>query len=109
MHVRAFPVMPTRPCRFCFALQDDSVFADFDVDEKGQLYLVRISFDGHGCCYPAWSNMPVKMSPGDSQKLVRFTDDDDLAHPDVASIFNSYFVACGEALWADALRDHHLI
>jgi hypothetical protein len=109
MHVRAFPVMPTRPCRLCFALQDDSVFADFDTDESRQLYLVRISFDGYGCCYPEWSNTPVKMSLADSHNLVRLTEADDLDHPDAANILSSYFVECGEAVWIDALRKHSLI
>ncbi|NIJ86721.1 hypothetical protein FHY35_003765 [Xanthomonas arboricola] len=109
MHVRAAPVLPTRPCGFRFALQDDSVFADFDIDEKSQLYLVRISFDGYGCCHPGWRNMPVKMPRGDSQKLLRLTEVNDLTHPDVASILSSYFVACGEAIWVDALQNNGLI
>jgi len=109
MHVRVFPVMPTRPCKLCFALQDGSVFADFDTDESGQLYLVRISFDGYGCCYPEWSNTPVKMSFADSHNLVRLTEADDLDHPQVANILSSYFVECGEAVWVDALQEHSLI
>ncbi len=44
--------MPTRPCQYCLAMQNDSVFADFGVDEKGCLYLLRISYDGYGCCEP---------------------------------------------------------
>jgi hypothetical protein len=85
------------------------VFADFDADEKGQLYLVRISFDGYGCCYPGWKATPVKMPLADSEKLLRFTSADDLTHPEVASILSSYFAACGEAVWVDALQDHALI
>ena len=42
-------MLPTRPCRYCLGLQDDSVFADFDIDNKGQAFLFRISFDGIGC------------------------------------------------------------
>lgn len=109
MLVRTFLVMPTRPCRFCFALQDDSVFADFNVDEKGRLFLVRISFDGYGCCYPSWSNRAVKMPIDDSQKLVWLIEAGELTQPVVSSLLRSYFVACGESIWVDALQEHRLV
>lgn len=110
--VRAFPVMPTRPCQYCFALQDGGVFADFDANQNDQLFLVRISFDGYGCCHPEWSKGPITMSVDDSRKLtelIQHLDVNDVAHPDVAHILSSYFVACGDAIWVDALKDHELI
>ena len=85
------------------------MFADFDEDETNRLYLLRISFDGYGCCFPGWRNAPIKMSLADSQKLVQLTQVDDLPHPEAASILRSYFLACGEAVWIDALREHGLI
>jgi hypothetical protein len=109
MHVRAFPVMPTRPCRLCLALQNDSVFADFDADDSGRLYLVRISFDGYGCCYPAWTDTPARMLLSSSQTLIRLIEADNLPHPEVASILSAYFVECGDAIWKDALEEHSLV
>src|SRR5262245_65111891 len=50
MSLRISSPLPARPCRFSLGLQDDSVFADFDVDADGYVFLRRISFDGHGCC-----------------------------------------------------------
>ena len=75
----------------------------------GQRYLVRISLDGYGCCHPVWINTPVKMSLGDTQRLIQLTEADNLAHQAVASILSSYFAACGEAVWVDALQEHGLI
>lgn len=109
MQIRTHPVMPTRPCAHSFSLQGDSVFADFDVDERGQLYLARISLDGYGCCTPKWSSAPVRMPLGDSQELLRLAEADDLAHPHAENILRSYFAACGEGVWVDALQAHHLI
>lgn len=48
--IRIAEPIPTRPCHFMLGMQDDCVFADFDIDENGCLYLVRISYDGYGCC-----------------------------------------------------------
>ncbi len=42
--------MKTRACNYCFSLQGGNVFADFNIDNNQCLYLVRISFDGYGCC-----------------------------------------------------------
>lgn len=109
MQVRTSPIIPTRPCRHCLSLQNDSVFADFDADENGQLYLLRISFDGYGCCYPEWSSAPVKMSVAVSRRLLHLVEAEDPGHPDVGSILSSYFVECGGAVWTDALREHDLI
>jgi hypothetical protein len=50
MDIELWDAMPSRPCRVCLSLQGGSVFADFDVDRDGRLYLVRISFDGYDCC-----------------------------------------------------------
>ncbi len=46
MDIRRCELMPPRPCNYGLALQDDSVFADFGLSEKGSLYLVRISYAG---------------------------------------------------------------
>ncbi|WP_246026995.1 hypothetical protein [Marinicella litoralis] len=101
--------MPTRPCDICLALQDDSVFADFALDEEGQLYLVRISFDGYGCCYPSWKEAPIKIESGVSQQLLEKVEKDNVATKDVANILSAYFINCGEAIWVDALQTHELI
>ena len=109
VQVRSASPMPTRPCKYCFSLQEASVFADFEMDEANQLYLVRISFDGYGCCHPAWKTEPIMMSLSESTKLSHYVEADDLAHPEVAQILRSYFTRCGEAIWIDALRDHELL
>ena len=109
MQIRVAEPMPTRPCKICLALQDDSVFADFDLDEEGRLYLARISFDGYGCCDPSWEGAPVKLENTISQQLLYKFEDENVATEDVANILSAYFVNCGKAIWVDALQTHELI
>ncbi len=99
---RITPAMPSRPCRLCLALQDDSVFADFDADENGRLYLRRISFDGYGCCHsPSGIG---KMSDSDTSIL--------LGEPtphQIEAVLLGYFRQNAGLLWIDALEEHGLI
>ena len=108
MQIDVSTPMPSRPCRYCLSLQEDSVFADFDVDGSGRLALVRISFDGYGCCRPSWDRKPATMPPRESERLIQWMESGDLDHSEAANILRAYFTACGEALWAHALKDHHL-
>lgn len=100
------PMLPSRPCRFCLCLQDSSVFADFDVDPDGRVYVVRISFDGYGCCHaPADVG---RMSDRDSAALLAMVDHDALT-ADAEPILRSYFQRNRDALWSDALAEHELL
>jgi hypothetical protein len=109
IQIRSYQSMPTRPCHLGLALQDDSVFADFDKDEEGCLYLVRISFDGYGCCYPDKSIEVGKISSDKSARLIKHIERSDLEHPELSEIVQSYLFAVREAIWKDALKHHGLI
>jgi len=102
---RIAPTMPTRPCRFCLGLQDDSVFADFDVDEKGCAFLRRISFDGFGCC----SGDFKKMKLDDSRVLIASIDRGIVEDPNIEKVLRSYFRENLDLIWSDALTSHELL
>jgi hypothetical protein len=99
--------MPTRPCRFSLGLQDDSVFADFDVDRDGHVFLRRISFDGHGCCTApdAIRRMPVD----ESRTLLESVDREAIGDPHVEVILRTYFRENAGLLWEDALSENELL
>ncbi|HXT11221.1 MAG TPA: hypothetical protein VN873_06635 [Candidatus Angelobacter sp.] len=105
--IEKFPTMPGRPCRFCLCLQGGSVFADFDIDAVGSVFLVRISFDGFGCCNVG---EPItKMSAGDSRFLL-----DSIAHGELGGIqieetLRKYFRENKGVIWSDALAEHDLL
>lgn len=102
------PMLPTRPCKFCLCLQGGSVFADFDVDGVGQAYVVRISYDGYGCCHPDFASEVGRMSKHDSDILLEAITHNRLDTERVARILSEYLSAHRETLWSDALIDHGL-
>jgi hypothetical protein len=105
--VRIFPPMPSRSCRFCLSLQDDSVFADFDVDDRGLVFLRRISFDGYGCC-----DVPEtikRMSNADSLALVEAHDRGEVGGREITTVLRAYFLDNIDVIWSDALIHHGLI
>ena len=107
MRIRTYPPMvPYRPCRYCLSLQDDSVFADFEVDDKGFLYLRRISFDGYGCC---GIDATRSMSEQDSRNVIHWIETDDVEHDAMREPLSKYLRDNQDVLWADALEDHGLI
>ena len=109
MKIRSYGPMPTRPCKYCLALQDDSVFADFDINQDGCFYLVRISFDGYGCCQPDIQIGIGALDIEKSHQLSRNIKNGSLETPEVAEILRSYFRENKAALWEDALKEHDLI
>lgn len=107
IRVKAFPPMPTRPCAFCLSLQDGSVFADFDVDENGRVFLVRISFDGHGCCHTADST--GSMNARDSRTLLEMINSEAVEGEECDRILRAYFRRNKHVIWKDALNEHLLL
>lgn len=109
MKARVFPPMQTRPCDFCLSLQGDSVFADFAIDRAGRVYLVRISYDGYGCCTPPSLAHSGAMSGPDSAELLNAVRRQDVETSSVAAILTAYFSRHQDVLWPDALNDHGLL
>jgi hypothetical protein len=102
-------MFPTRPCQYCFSLQGGSVFADFDVDRDGCLCLVRISFDGYGCCDPAPGSGMRKIDRKSSRSVIDAIGKGDVNTAEVAEILRTCFRENKAALWEDALTQHGLI
>lgn len=104
--IRLADMAHSRPCRYCLALQDDSVFADFDIDEEGRVFLVRISFDGFGCC-PTRTARP--MNPDVSGRFIKQIEDCDVSNREFAAILENYFKENEDVIWKDALEEHQLL
>lgn len=98
----------TRPCRVAFCLNLGSVFADFDVEAgTGRLFLLRISFDGYGCCdAPAGIG---RMTLDESKALLEAADRRAVDVGVVEPILRRYFRENERLLWSDALREHDLV
>ena len=94
--------METRPCDYCFSLQDGSVFADFNTDKNQCLYLIRISFDGYGCCEV--NSNRKKINKEQSQLLIK-----EFRSFRSSIILMDYFNKISDLLWKDALLENQLI
>ena len=97
----------TRPCSFCLSLQGDCVFADFDVDADGRVRLVRISFDGFGCCET--EGKATRMPLDESHTLVRRVAEGDVNRDEIREALYRYFDQNAAVIWRDALVEHGLL
>jgi len=108
MKIEIYRSIPaTRVALFRLALQEGSVFADFDSDARGLLFLRRISFDGYGCCEP--KPLVDAMSQGDSHSLLAMVATGMIDVEPAATVLRAYFKKNEAALWADALQHHQLV
>lgn len=97
----------TRPCYFCLCLQGGSVFADFNLDSDGRAYLVRISFDGYGCCDT--EGKVTRLSLDESQTLIKQFVADDVNRDEVREILHRYFDQNKNVIWRHALEEYALL
>lgn len=109
MDIQRETPMPSRPCQYCLCLQNGAVFADFDLDTDGCIYLVRISFDGYGCCHlDRWSGI-TRMDAETSRRLIKSIKKNRFNACQAAEILSQYFNDNKAVLWADALEQHNLV
>jgi len=98
----------TRPCAFSFAL-GDVAFADFGLDDDGCLHILRISFDGYGCCNVDQAEA-APMSLADSTELIaKFGSGKPLGTGQTRSLMRRYFEAHRQVIWEDALIEYGLV
>ena len=106
IHIEIFPAPATRPCRYCLSLQGGSVFADFDID-NGNAQLMRISFDGHGCCNLEDSGR--KMNKEDSDRFIEMIEAKNIVQDEMSAILTRYFKENTDVIWEDALVENALL
>lgn len=108
IEIRLSEPVNTRPCLFSVGMQDDSVFADFDKSTDGSLYLVRISFDGYGCC-----NLEAPftyLSAEESEHLISSLEKTHwTTTSEISDILRAYFSTVRGKVWEDALNQYGLI
>jgi hypothetical protein len=109
LQIENYIPMESRPCEYCLSLQDSCVFSDFGINAEGCLYLLRISFDGYGCCTPTWCDNPVTMSKEHSDGIINSIKNNTLQDNSNSKILSLYFESCRTFIWQDALLEHSLI
>lgn len=99
----------TRPCTFTLALDEGSVFADFDVDPDGYISLLRVSFDGYGAWQPADGQSTTVMEAQDAAALQQARNEGTLNSDEVRALLRRYFNANRATIWSDALAEYGLL
>lgn len=89
-------------------MQDDNVFVDFDLDGE-TLFLVRISFDGYGCCNPDPDSGLSRFNEQQSARLIRAINENNFTDTDTQELLQGYLMDNRSHLWPDALIHHNLI
>ena len=105
--IQTYSMHATRPAAFCLCIQDGSVFADFDLTLDKRVRLIRISFDGYGCCTPP---VPVEpLSTEDSASILLAVESSEFELYNSAEILANYFLGISSVIWKDALEEYSLI
>lgn len=94
----------TRPADFYLGCLDGSVFIDFNNFDSHRLVLIRISFDGYGCCEPVKKLKPL--SPEDSASLKAMFKAEKLSQDRVLEIIRQTVAENKKFFWPDALAEY---
>ena len=97
----------TREADFYLGCLDSCVFIDFNLVENDQIELVRISFDGYGCC-----NLGPKVEPLSREESALFVEElskDSLDQEVITGLVKKAIKINEERIWNDALKKYDLI
>lgn len=97
----------SRPCDFTLCINRGCIFADF-VKQKGTVKLLRISFDGYGCC--RCDGYVSAMDGNDAEELLAWVNAGSISdQARCRSIIARYFTQNKGVVWEDALREYQLL
>ncbi|WP_159025548.1 hypothetical protein [Aquimarina sp. Aq78] len=97
----------TRKADFYLGCLDGSVFIDFNRIGNDQMSLVRISFDGYGCC-----NLDEKaefLNKKESALLIEELNKEHLNQEAITALVKKAIKINKEHIWNDALEKYELI
>ncbi|NOQ74007.1 MAG: hypothetical protein GQ574_18520 [Crocinitomix sp.] len=97
----------TRLADYYLGCVDSSVFIDFNLTSQKKIQLVRISFDGYGCCnLPKHSNL---LNQEDSQIFIEELKKQPLDQAKLAVLVKKIIEINSGNIWSDALEEYGLI
>ena len=97
----------SRKADYYLCCLDSSVFIDFNSSPNNKISLIRISFDGFGCCNI--DNKSKKLNLKDSQKFIEEIDKEELNQFAITELVKKAIRINKEYIWADALEKYGLI
>lgn len=97
----------TRKANYYFGCLDSSVFIDFNESTENKIQLIRISFDGYGCC--ELNKRAVFLNQEESQQFIITIKSDPLDQEMMAVLVKKSIQINKEFIWIDALEEYGLI
>jgi hypothetical protein len=97
----------TRKADYYLGCLDGSVFLDFNVSYDNLVSLIRISFDGYGCCDFEENSKPLSIE--DSKIFIQFINHDELFQNIFRSLVRKAIEINKENIWIDALNEYELL
>lgn len=97
----------SRKADFHLGCLDGSVFIDFNQSGDNLISLVRISFDGYGCCN--LDNKTKSLSPELSKQFLIEITKDELDQDILTTLVKEIIRINKKSLWTDALEEYKLI
>ncbi len=98
---------PGRPADYYLGYMDSSVFLDFNNCDNGRVCLVRISFDGYGCCDLGDKSEPL--SAEDSEVFKRMMRNNINDQNILFEVIKKSIAINKGLLWLNALKEYYLV
>ena len=97
----------SRKADYYLGCLDGSVFIDFSRLSNDQISLIRISFDGYGCCN--LDNKAELLNKEESALLIKELDNEPLNQEVITALVKKAIEINAEHIWNDALEEFGLI
>jgi hypothetical protein len=100
--------MPSsRPADYYLGYMEGCVFLDFNNYGDDRISLVRISFDGYGCC--EFVDQSIPLNKDDSKTFIDFVKNFIENQSALMTIVKQAIQLNKELIWEDALEEYNLI
>ena len=97
----------SRKADYYLCCLDSSVFIDFNSSPDNEISLIRISFDGFGCCNI--DGKAKKLNLMDSKQFIEELNKEALNQIAITDVVNKAIKINNEFIWTDALEKYGLI
>ena len=97
----------SRKADFYLGCLEGSVFVDFNLSNDNLISLVRISFDGYGCCN--LDETAARFNLRDSQEFLNEIGKENLNQETIGSLVKKIVQMNRNLIWKDALEEYGLL